>query len=269
MNNNSSDLTKVNDRIQYFQDDILKVSANRFAKEVGIAYGTLRNLYTEDKKPRKGTILKILEAYEGFINPAWLQSGKGRPTLSATQEHPGFQLMTSDEHWPKVGRQVRKLIRKSDKSPEEIAQATGFSIYRLNKTLSGKQTPTPQFMSVLLSELGVTVDQLAQQAGVAVPQQQKEKEKPVKAAEDTAEEQETAELQSLEDAQPQQQAEAPQVQPQQATAPMPVPQPQAYPVQQPFAAVMDHEGMQELRMKIDFLTNRINYLEERLSRLAR
>ncbi|AHM59882.1 hypothetical protein D770_08095 [Flammeovirgaceae bacterium 311] len=269
MSNNSSDLSKVNDRIQYFQDDILKVSANRFAKEVGIAYGTLRNLYTEDKKPRKGTIQKILEAYDGFINPAWLQNGKGRPTLSATQEHPGFQVMTSDEHWPKVGRQVRKLIRKSDKSPEEIAKATGFSMYRLNKTLSGKQSPTPQFMSVLLSELGVTVDQLAQKAGVAVPQQQKEKEKQAKSA---AEEQTTAEVQSLEDAQPQAEAQAEQAAPQpvqQATAPMPVAQPQTYAVQQPYAAAADHEGMQELRMKIDFLTNRINYLEERLSRLAR
>ncbi|WP_224995104.1 helix-turn-helix domain-containing protein [Cesiribacter sp. SM1] len=273
MKKNSSDLSKVNDRIKYFQDEILKVSANRFAKEVGIAYGTLRNLYAEDKAPRKGTIQKILEAYDGFINPAWLQSGKGRPTLSATQEHPAFQLMTSDEHWPKVGRQVRKLIRKSEKSPEEIAQATGLSMYAMNKTLSGKQSPTPQFMSVLLSELGVTVDQLAQKAGVAVPQQQKEKEKPEKAVTKADEEQVTAEEQSLEDAQPeQQQAATAQIepqQPQQATAPVPVQQPQTYPVQQPYAAAVDHEGVQELRMKIDFLTNRINYLEERLSRLAR
>lgn len=263
MDNNSYDLSKVNDRIQFFQDDILKVSANRFAKEVGIAYGTLRNLYAEDKKPRKGTISKILEAYDGFINPAWLQNGKGRPTLSATQEHPGFQIMTSDEQWPKVGRQIRKLVRKSEKTPEQIASATGYSMYRLNKTLSGKQTPTPQFMSVLLSELGVTVDQLAQKAGVSVPQQ-KEKEKAPKAS---SEEQNSEEGQAVEAAKPEEQEPQAQ-QAQQAPAQLPMPQAQALPVPQPFASV-DHESVHELRMKIDFLTNRINYLEERLSRMAR
>ena len=270
MANNSYDLSKVNDRIQYFQDDILKVSANRFAKEVGIAYGTLRNLYAEDKKPRKGTITKILEAYDGFINPSWLQSGKGRPTLSATQEHPGFQIMTSDENWPKVGRQVRKLIRKSDKTPEQIAEATDYSMYRLNKTLSGKQAPTPQFMSVLLSELGVTVDQLAQKAGVSVPQT---KEKSAKALSDNGEVTSEATQQSEEQqtqeaaAQPQEQPVQAQAQPQQASQ-LPVQQAQAYPVQPAYAAASG-ESMQELRMKIDFLTNRVNYLEERLSRLAR
>lgn len=273
MDGNSIDLTKVNDRIQYFQDDILKVSANRFAKEVGIAYGTLRNLYSEDKKPRKGTITKILEAYDGFINPAWLQSGKGRPTLSATQEHPGFQMMTSEEHWPKVGRQIRKLVRKSEKSPEQIAEATGYSMYRLNKTLAGKQTPTPQFMSVLLSELGVTVDQLAQKAGLPVPQQ-KDKESKAAPVEIISS---VVEQQQQEEEQPQQE-EAVQAQPQQgepvqqaqAQPQLPVAQPQsqAYPMQQPYGS-MQSESMQELRMKIDFLTNRINYLEERLSRLAR
>ena len=263
MDNNSYDLSKVNDRIQFFQDDILKVSANRFAKEVGIAYGTLRNLYAEDKKPRKGTISKILEAYDGFINPAWLQNGKGRPTLSATQEHPGFQIMTSDEQWPKVGRQIRKLVRKSEKTPEQIASATGYSMYRLNKTLSGKQTPTPQFMSVLLSELGVTVDQLAQKAGVSVPQQ-KEKEKAPKAA---SEEQDSQEEQAIEASKPEEQEPQAQ-QAKQAPAQLPVPQAQALPVPQPLASV-DHESVHELRMKIDFLTNRINYLEERLSRMAR
>jgi transcriptional regulator with XRE-family HTH domain len=165
-----------------------------------------------------------------------------------------------------VGRQVRKLIRKSEKSPEQIADATGYSMYRLNKTLSGKQAPTPQFMSVLLSELGVTVDQLAQKAGVAVPQQ-----KGTKAAKAVADEDDTATEQ--EEVQPQQQEEAPQQAEQapQATASvsqLPVTQAQSYPVQQSVAAV-DHESVLELRMKIDFLTNRINYLEERLSRLAR
>ena len=270
MTTNSHDLSKVNGRIQYFQDDILKVSANRFAKEVGIAYGTLRNLYSEDKKPRKGTIQKILQAFDGFINPNWLQTGKGKPTLSATQEHPGFQLMTSEEHWPKVGRQIRKLVRKSDKTPEQIADATGYSMYRLNKTLSGKQSPTPQFMSVLLSELGVTVDQLAQKAGVPVPQQ---KEKSAKSAQEEAatadngqqeaSQQEASQQEQQQDAsQAQQQAQQPSV------ATLPVTQASPVPMQQSYAPV-DTDGVQELRMKIDFLTNRINYLEERLSRLAR
>ena len=274
MDSNSIDLAKVNDRIQYFQDDILKVSANRFAKEVGIAYGTLRNLYAEDKKPRKGTIQKILEAYDGFINPNWLHTGKGRPTLSATQEHPGFQMMTSEEHWPKVGRQIRKLLRKSDKSPEQVADATGYSMYRLNKTLAGKQSPTPQFMSVLLSELGVTVDQLAQKAGVPVPQQKEKETKtaPVDVVTSVVEQQQQ-EAEQSEQEEPQQQA--PQVQQQQAEpAPqaqpqLPVTQNQAYAMQPQQYANMANEGIQELRMKIDFLTNRINYLEERLSRLAR
>lgn len=255
MNVNSKDLSSINDRIQYFQDNVLKVSANRFAKEVGIAYGTLRNLYTEEKKPRRGTIEKILQAFEGFINPSWLQNGKGRPTLSATQEHPAFQLMTNEEHWPAVGRQIRKLVRKSEKSSEDIAQATGYSMYRLNKTLSGKQAPTPQFMSVLLSELGVTVDQLAQKAGVPVPQKE---EKAPKAAEEQAA------------------APAPQAQPEQVQAQVPQqpqvaqqPQTQLAQVPQPYAAPMEHEQVQELRMKIDFLSNRVAYLEERLSRLAR
>lgn len=266
MDSNAVDLSKVNGRIQYFQDDILKVSANRFAKEVGIAYGTLRNLYTEDKKPRKGTIQKILAAFDGFINPSWLQSGKGRPTLSATQEHPGFQVMTSDEHWPKVGRQVRKLIRKSDKSPEQIADATGYSMYRLNKTLSGKQAPTPQFMSVLLSELGVTVDQLAQKAGVSVPQQKDSKAAKAAVEEETNDlEHEETQAQEQEET-PQQAEQAPQAAA--SVSQLPVTQPQSFPVQQSVASV-DHESVLELRMKIDFLTNRINYLEERLSRLAR
>ncbi len=271
MNTNSYDLSKVNDRIQFFQDDILKVSANRFAKEVGIAYGTLRNLYSEDKKPRKGTITKILDAYEGFINPSWLQSGKGRPTLSATQEHPGFQIMTSEEHWPKVGKQIRKLVLKSDKTPEQMAEATGYSMYRLNKTLAGKQSPTPQFMSVLLSELGVTVDQLAQKTGISVPQQKEKTAKATAADEqpeiETDEVQETAHPAQQEVSQPQPQQQQQQL-PQAAPAQLPVPQAPVYAVQQSYAPA-DTEGMQELRMKIDFLTNRINYLEERLSRLAR
>jgi transcriptional regulator with XRE-family HTH domain len=253
MNNTSYDLSKVNDRIQFFQDEILKITANRFAKEVGIAYGTLRNLYSEDKKPRKSTITKILGAYDGFVNPNWLQSGKGKPTLSATQEHPAFQAMTSSEYWPKVGKQVRKLIRKTDKSPEAVAQATGYTIYRLNKTLSGKQTPTPQFMAMLLSELGVTVDQLAEQAGVPVPQKEKAAKAPAAEEVTEAPQEEAAESQ---------QAEL------QAEAEPAAVQTQALAVQAP-AGGIDGEAAQELRMKIDFLTNRINYLEERLSRLAR
>ncbi|EMR03727.1 helix-turn-helix domain-containing protein [Cesiribacter andamanensis] len=255
MNNNSYDLSKVNDRIQYFQDEILKVTANKFAKEVGIAYGTLRNLYSEDKKPRKSTITKILGAYDGFVNPSWLQSGKGKPTLSATQEHPAFQAMTSGEYWPKVGKQIRKQIRKSDKTPEQIAQATGYTIYRLNKTLGGKQAPTPQFMSLLLSELGITVDQLAEVAGVPVPQKEKAaKAAPAEESSAAAQEQETAAQPQAEPAEAAQSVQAVQ------TLPM---QPQAQP------AGHDGESVQELRMKIDFLTNRINYLEERMSRLAR
>lgn len=264
MNNNSYDLSKVNDRIQYFQDEILKVSANRFAKEVGIAYGTLRNLYSEDKKPRKSTITKILSAFDGFVNPSWLQSGKGKPTLSATQEHPAFQMMTSDEYWPSVGKQIRKLIRKSEKDLEQIAESTGYSMYRLNKTLAGKQAPTPQFMATLLAELGTTVDQLADRAGVPVPQQQKEK--PAKAAgpaEETAPQAEQEATAAEESQQPQQAAAIAAQAPVQSVATTPVQQ------QPQYAAGVDSEGVQELRMKIDFLTNRINYLEERLSRLAR
>lgn len=265
MSTNSYDLSKVNGRIQFFQDDVLKVSANRFAKEVGIAYGTLRNLYSEDKKPRKGTITKILDAFEGFINPSWLQTGKGRPTLSATQEHPGFQIMTSEEQWPKVGKQIRKLLRKSDKTTEQMADATGYSMYRLNKTLAGKQSPTPQFMSILLSELGVTVDQLAQQAGIAVPQQ---KEKAAKAT--TEAETATADETAEQTAQAAPQEDAAQSVQQPAAAQLPATQAPVYPLQSPPAyAPADNDGVQELRMKIDFLTNRINYLEERLSRLAR
>lgn len=265
MSTNSYDLSKVNGRIQFFQDDVLKVSANRFAKEVGIAYGTLRNLYSEDKKPRKGTITKILDAFEGFINPSWLQTGKGRPTLSATQEHPGFQIMTSEEQWPKVGRQIRKLLRKSDKTTEQMAEATGYSMYRLNKTLAGKQSPTPQFMSVLLSELGVTVDQLAQQAGIEVPQP---KEKAAKATAETASA--TAEETAEQTAQTAPEEAAAQPAQQAAATQLPATQAPVYPVQPQTAyAPADNEGVQELRMKIDFLTNRINYLEERLSRLAR
>lgn len=261
MTTNVYDLSSIGGRLHYFQENILKVSANQFAKEAGMAYVTLRNLYTGEIKPRKGTIQKILQAFAGFINPSWIQTGKGKPTLSATQENPSYQLMTSGQHWPSVGKKLKNLMRSADKSLEAIAQATGYSLYRLNKTLRGKEFPTPLFMSIILSEVGLTVHELAQEVGIPLAQPATKVPLAVKEEASTVAPQTTAGTRIHQRAQPENRQQEQQA----ALSGLQAPATTLVPATRSEGSI----GFREMRLELDSLTNRINHLEERLSRLGR
>jgi transcriptional regulator with XRE-family HTH domain len=262
MENQTPTFNSIGDRVKYLQEEILKLTPNKFAKESGLAYNTLKSLYESDKDPRRSTIRKILDSYDGFVNPEWLIEGSGRPTLSAIGEHPAFAKLTSDDYWKKAGRLIRKKIGQSGKTVEQVAKAAGESKFFLEKTLRGQNSPTPMLMGTLLLQTGTTLDELAEELGIEIPKKDKPAAKktgrslatPV-AAEDTVSPEELME-EAQQEAQPIQQNNGQQGQ--SATA---------YAAGSGTAA-NEQNLAQELRMRVEMLANRVAYLEDKVARMA-
>lgn len=249
MSQSTPTFNSIGERVKYLQDEILKLTPNKFAKESGLAYNTLRSLYDSDKDPRRSTIKKILTSFDGFVNPAWLIEGKGKPTLSAVGEHPAFAKITSDEHWKRAGRLIRKKIRLAGKTTDQVAKAAGESKFFIEKTLRGQASPTPMLMGTLMLQTGTNLNELAEELGLA-----EKKEEPT----------------------PQATEQATPVATQEVVTPQEVMQEAAtnqVPVGVTSQSTTTSGGFQgneaqELRMKVEILANRVAYLEEKISRMA-
>ena len=67
----------INERIQKIIDQYYKSNASAFCRDVGLHQGTINDIIGGRlNKPTTQTINKILTAYTGKINPAWLLTGE-------------------------------------------------------------------------------------------------------------------------------------------------------------------------------------------------
>lgn len=83
-------MNDMNERIKYLRNDVLKLTAEKFADGIGVTRSAIYKLESSERNPSSQTIVSIANRYN--VRREWLETGQGEILNKDVQEDFSFVL---------------------------------------------------------------------------------------------------------------------------------------------------------------------------------